>query len=239
MKFTLTIFPRKIAILLTSFVSFLTISGVAVQISKYVYHYRADWTRLFNLDREFNLSSWYSCLTLLFCALLLKIIADKKKYEADVFARKWKILSTIFVLLAIDELLSIHEILIIPDLAKILNLPGFLRQIWVIPGAIIVIIFLKKYYKFTINLPKRTRFHFISAAFMYIGGALIMEMIGGAYSENNGQQNLIYALMTNVEEVLEMTGIIIFIYGLLYYLNKSKQQLQINVKFFEDPPNFS
>ena len=44
-----------------------------------------------------------------------------------------------------------------------------------------------------------------------------MEMIGSYWTDLEGQQNLIYALMATLEEVMEMIGIIVFIYGLLSY----------------------
>jgi hypothetical protein len=212
---------------------FLTICGLAVQIAKYVYNYREEWTRFFNLDREFNLPTFYGSLTLLFCALLLRLIAYRKEINQEPYSKQWKILAVIFAILALDEFTAIHEILIIPDLADKLGLPGFLRPLWVIPATILVIIFISKYWRFTMKLPKTTRFYFILAAIVYIGGALGMEMIGGFYAEIAHQQSLGYALITVAEEVMEMVGIIIFSYGLLKYLQKYRETLQINLQFFE------
>ena len=42
-----------------------------------------------------------------------------------------------------------------------------------------------------------------------------MEMVGGAYADLEGQQNLVYALLTVVEEVLEMGGMILLLRALL------------------------
>jgi hypothetical protein len=82
-------------------------------------------------------------------------------------------------------------------------------------------------------LPKQPRFYFITAAALYIGGALGMEIIGGVYADFDGQQNLAYALFTNLEEVLEMLGVITFIYGLLHYIGNWKDALEIEVKILE------
>jgi predicted permease len=129
--------------------------------------------------------------------------------------------------------LSIHELLIIPDLAEALNLPWFLHSLWVIPGTIFVLIFAQRYWKFTLHLPKRSRYHFTLAAMLYIGGALGMEMVGSYYAELEGQQHLTYALLTSLEEAMEMMGTVAFIYGLLFYIGQWAQELQVQIKIFE------
>jgi len=59
---------------------------------------------------------------------------------------------------------------------------------------------------------------FILAGITYVGGVLIMEMISARYSGLHGSQNVRYQMMTVVEEFLEMSGIVIFIYALLSYI---------------------
>ncbi|MBR8826931.1 MAG: hypothetical protein DSM107014_03335 [Gomphosphaeria aponina SAG 52.96 = DSM 107014] len=230
MKFNLAISPLNIAKRLTLGVVVLTILSVIFATGNYVFGYNPEWTKMLNLDREMNFPTWYSALMLGFASFLLRAIALGKALEHNRFYPQWKLLAKIFVFLAIDEVLSIHEILIIPDLRKALNLPGIFYSVWVIPGIIVVVIFLKKYWKFTQHLPKRSRFHFMLAAMLYIGGALGMEMVGGLYAHLQGKQNIVYALIANLEEVMEMMGIIVFIYGLLYYMGKWQDNFQLEVK---------
>ncbi|MGK7876037.1 MAG: hypothetical protein AB4426_22875 [Xenococcaceae cyanobacterium] len=231
MQFTITISPRTLTKRLTIVVLVLTAISIAIQIGKYVFNYRSDWTTLFNLDREMNLPTWYTALMLAFCALLLRAIAVGKETQRDRYYRHWKILSIIFWLLAIDEVLTIHEILIIPDLSR--ALPWIFYSVWVIPGIIAVLVFVRHYWKFTAHLPKRSRYHFILAAMLYVGGALGMEMVGGYYTGLEGQQHLTYALIATLEEVMEMMGVIFFIYGLLFYIGRWTQDLQVQVKILE------
>ncbi len=239
MQLKISIKPSSIVRYLAIGVIFLTIFSIGIQIGKYVFDYRESWTRMFNLDREMNIPTWYSALMLLFCALLLKIIAQGKKQQGDRFSTDWRLLSNIFIILAIDEVLSIHEILIIPDVSKALNLPWFLHSLWVIPGAIFVLWFGKHYWQFSQNLSYKSRQHFFLAAAIYVGGALIMEAIGSHIAEWQGQQNLTYALVATVEEVMEMTGIIIFIYGLLFYLQQWTPNLLLQIDFVEPKSKFS
>ena len=57
-----------------------------------------------------------------------------------------------------------------------------------------------------------------------------MEMVGSQYASWEGQQNLIYALLATLEEVMEMIGVIIFIYGLLHYLGQWAKDLQVQIQ---------
>jgi hypothetical protein len=228
MSYHLTIYPKTIVKYLTIGVIILALISIPIQIGKYVFDYREDWTRMFNLDREMNLPTWYTAFMLAFCALLLRVIALDKKTPRERYFRHWNFLSMLFLFLAADEVLQIHELFIIKDISRML--PGIFYSVWVIPYGIALIIFAQKYWKFTRDLPNQTRFHFILAAILYIGGALGMEMIGSYWTDLEGQQNLIYALMATLEEVMEMMGIITFIYGLLNYIKRDQNDLQINIK---------
>ncbi len=228
MKFQIIIPPFNVAKYLTFGVIFLTICSIAIQIGKYVFDYRADWTRIFNLDREMNIPTWYSGLMLVSCGLIIRGIFAIKKSQSDRFWRQWRILSIIFFILAIDEIASIHEILIIDDLADALNLPSFWHSVWVIPGTILVAIFIWKYWKFILYLPKELRRYFLIAISLYVGGALGMEMVGSYYDGIDGQQNLVYAMLATIEEVMEMMGCVVFIYGLLTYLGELSAGVQVN-----------
>ncbi len=231
MSYYLKISPKTVIKSLTLIVILLALISLPIQIGKYVFDYRAAWTRMFNLDREMNLPTWYSAFILAFCALLLRIIAIAKKTQRERYSRHWNFLSLLFLFLAFDELFQIHEIFIIKDISRML--PGVFYSVWVIPYGIGLIIFAQKYWKFTRDLPDRTRFHFILAAILYIGGALGMEMVGSYWTDLEGQQNLVYALMATLEEVMEMMGIIILIYGLLNYIKEWHNHLKINIKIIE------
>ena len=236
MPLKISITPNTIIKFLIIGVVFLTIVGTGIQFGKYVFDYRDGWTKMFNLDREMNLPTWYTAFMLGFCSLLLRLIAGVKKQLRDRYGNDWKLLSTIFFVLAIDEAFSIHEILIIPDVSKALKLPWFLHSMWVIPGAVFVLWFGKHYWKFSQHLPLKSRRHFFLAAAVYIGGALIMEAVGSHIAVWHGQQNITYALIATFEEVMEMIGVVIFIYGLLFYLRNSIPSVLLQIDFTESKP---
>ena len=228
MSYQIKISPKQVFKYLTIVVIILALVSIPIQIGKYIFDYRAAWTRMFNLDREMNLPTWYSALMLAFAALLLRIISINKKHQKERYLRHWKFLSILFLFLAFDELFQIHEIFIIKDISRML--PGIFYSVWVIPYGIALIVFAQKYWKFTRDLPHQTRLHFIIAAILYIGGALGMEIIGSYWTDLEGQQNLVYALMATLEEVMEMMGIIVLIYGLLNYIKAWHNDLIINIK---------
>ncbi len=233
MQLKLAVFPRRIAKYLLVGMAFFGVVSTGIQISKYVFNYRSEWLDLFNLDRELNFPTWYSALMIGFCAILLRIIATGKKQQGDRYSRDWRLLSTIFIWMAIDEIVSIHEILIIPQVSDALKLPWFLHSMWVIPGIFFVAWFVRRYGKFVNHLPVKSKQHFTIAACLYIGGALVMEMVGSQFAESIGQQNIVYALIATVEEILELNGIIMFIYALLYYLSQWSNQLELQIEILD------
>ena len=230
MRIEIAVSPRTIAKYLTIGVIFFTLIGTGIQICKYVFDYKDEWMKLFNLDRELNFPTWYSALMLAACAMLLKLIATGKQQQGDRYTKDWQLLSLIFIWLAIDEVVSLHEIFIIPELSEALNLPWFLHSAWVIPGVCFVIWFARRYSKFVRHLPRKSRQQFVLAACIYVGGALVMEMVGSHFAESLSQQHIIYALIATLEEFLEMVGIVTFIYALLVYLGQWSRQLDLQIE---------
>ncbi|WP_337885796.1 hypothetical protein [Fischerella thermalis] len=190
----------------------------------FTYYYLPDYPLreilkwLFNVDQETNIPSLYSASSLLFCSILLATISKAKKIAGNSDYCSWAGLSIVFAFLSFDEIVSIHEILILP-LRKALNTEGFLYFSWVIVGAVFVLLFLLLFWRFIISLPKKTRRLFFIAGAIYVAGTIGTEMVGGYYANYYTQTNMIYALITTVEEVLEMMGIIVFIYALLSYIS--------------------
>jgi hypothetical protein len=159
----------------------------------------------------------------------------RKKKQGDRYFPHWKALSIIFVLFALDESLSFHELLIIPDLRKALHLGGIFYFIWVIPGTAFVLVTALNYFKFLLDLPSQTRYLFMLAGGFYVGGALGMEMLGGYYADLVGsQRNLIYGIIANTEEIFEMVGVLIFIYVLLAYIGSYIQDINVGFKVLDE-----
>jgi len=206
------------------------------------YPWIVSLAHLFDVDREKNLASLYSATMLLVCAFLLAVITWAKRLSRDRYVRHWGFLSCIFLFLAADEWTSLHEKTVEPLRALLGgNRGGFLHFAWVIPGALFVGIVAIAYLKFLKDLPTRTQRLLLTAGTVYVAGALVMEMVDGAYAHQYGwriwnQQGLkptlealVYTLMMTCEEALEMVGVLICIYALLSYLGDCIQEIRIRI----------
>lgn len=174
----------------------------------------------FFLGFEANIPTYFISFLNLFSAELLFFITAVEIKRKAPHILKWFILSVAFLYISIDEIVQIHEKLIKPisNLIGADNL-GVFTFAWVIPGIIIVFSLAIFYLKFLLQLEKKTRFLFFTAAFLYVGGAIGMELIGGRHYGIHGAENLTYRMMQNIEESLEMAGLIVFIWGLLRYIS--------------------
>lgn len=178
---------------------------------------------LFDMDVETNLPSLFAGLQLLFCSLALALIGSVRRQMNDPYARHWLILSVIFLMLAVDELVGIHELTIrmgwdfAPSLAS-----GAFFFAWVIPALVLVGVVALCYVRFVFSyLPPVTRRRTVVGAALFVGGALGVEMFEGRHVQVHGMQNLTMGLYVFFEETMEKAGILVFLSGLLEYLRSS------------------
>jgi hypothetical protein len=69
----------------------------------------------------------------------------------------------------------------------------------------------------------------LSAA-LYIGGAVGLEMPGGAYAEAHGIATFGYQFFAAVEETLEMLGLTVFAYALMRILARRHGTVSIGFR---------
>ena len=232
MKIVFNSSPVKIIKKLSILFIILSILNLMVQISKYVFHYREQWMFIFNMDREVNFPTLYTVMLLAICAFILKQIMKLENTYQKSLVRYWKTLHYIFIYLAFDEALQIHELFIIPSLGK--KLPGIFHFVWVIPYGLITIFFINYFLKFIFKLPKETNRFFSLSGTLYIGAALGLEMVEGVWVRiAGGMQNFVYSLLASAEEMIEIIAILIFIYALLTYIikfYKNSLEIEFNIK---------
>ncbi len=183
---------------------------------------------LFDLNSEDNIPTIYSGAALLFCSILTETVFQAHKLAKNKDFWSWRGLSIVFAGLSLDELIGFHERLTTP-LQNTFNTSGFFYYAWVIVGAIFVLGFLLVFGRFITTLPRKTRRLFLIAGTIYVVGAIATELVGGYYEYYYTQSNMVYAFITTIEEVLEMVGIIIFIYGLLLYINTNMKGIDIGI----------
>ena len=163
--------------------------------------------QLLSLNGDQNVPTWYSSCMLFVCAGLLAIIAAAT--PANGYKFHWAILSIIFLYLSADEAASIHE-KAGSLLATFINTGDFSHYLWVLLYGPLVVVFALAYRGFLSRLPPNARRLFFTAGLLYVGGALGMEVVDGLYAVSYGRSSFGYFLLTQVEEVLEMLGVIVF-----------------------------
>ncbi|HCF28594.1 MAG TPA: hypothetical protein DEV81_15645, partial [Cyanobacteria bacterium UBA11049] len=207
------LYPKRSIRFLLVAVLCLILASIVGQFSVYYlpdFPLRDSFAILFNVDAELNIPAVFAGFALLICSILLAIIAYGEKLAKRSYVNHWRALSIIFLLMSLDEVIMIHEKTIEPLRDK-LNTSGFLYYAWVIPGAIFVVTLLLAFLGFLTALPAKTRQLVLIAGTVYLGGAIGMELVGGYYAELYSQYNITYAIITTVEELLEMLGLLIFI----------------------------
>ena len=183
----------------------------------------------FDLDGEgTNFPTWFQSSIMLLCAFLLAIISYIRREVKGIHYRVWQFMALVFLYLSLDETVCIHEQATLP-LRHLLHAEGMLYFSWVIPAAVVVLLFLAYTVKLLRDLPVRVRWRFVAAGTIYISGAIVMEMIGAKYYERHiaradGIGEMIdwtYAVLTTIEESLESTGLILFAFSLLSHLSSA------------------
>ena len=227
----LTLSPRKITLLLAAIAIVLIFASIMGDIMEYsVPSDRAAvrFNKKFNVDLAMTIPTYFNALILLFSGVLLTIIALLKKKTRDPHTINWFILAFLFWFMAMDETISLHEFLIKP-LRSAFNTSGLLYFAWVIVAIPLLVLLAITYRKFLLNLPIRIRILILLAGTLYVVSALGLEMVGGWYFEQFGGNRIPYIVLTTIEETLEMTGILIFIYALLKYLCEYFPQIQFSI----------
>lgn len=169
---------------------------------------------MFQITSEYNVPTFFSSFILVLAGVWLILIARL----SDRYKIHWFLLGVVFIFLALDESLLIHE-----GISRLtrenVEVEGNLSYgTWVIPYLILTAVLGAFYWKFVFQLPKRTMWLFIISGGIYVGGAAGFELVEGFVFTNYGETTL-YKLVHWSQEVVEMLGIILFNFGLIDYLS--------------------
>jgi hypothetical protein len=137
-------------------------------------------------------------------------------------------------LLSLDETAQLHELSIAP-LRERFHTTGFLYYAWIVPAGICVGIFASAYVGFLAKLPRPTARLIVLAGVLYVGGALGVESVSGKQASLYGEYSAGYHAIITIEELLEMSGLIVFIYALLDYMGRQFPALQLRVSVSSTP----
>ena len=207
---------------------------------KFKLGYNFAFINTFYFNNEANIPSFYSAVAIFISALFLFLIGNLKIEDAKGQRLSWKLLGYVFVFLGIDEFISIHETLtgFTRGLIGKGTADGYLHYAWVIPYVSVFGFLFLYLTRFFFRLPTGMKVKLMGAGIIFLSGAVGVEMIGGRYEFIHGPgQDFNYAILATIEELLEMVGIIAFIYALSkYYVERvENKQMRLGIEVSEDP----
>ena len=188
------------------------------------------FTKYFDVGEERNIPTLYSVIALTVAATLLATNARHSWEKCDGQHRYWAGLALIFLFLAFDEGTKIHE-KTSNVIEQWITPQGYLYWLWVIPYGFAVLVLAAVYLRFMIRLSRTTRYYFILAALLFLGGAIGVDMLQGreAYLNIGNDDTILYCVLYSLEEFLEMIGVAVFIYALLKNLADESPVIRITL----------
>jgi len=213
-----TVNPKKVTVILLVIIATLAAMHIAQLVTYYVIGDPRvfDFIKMVDFDYETNLPTLYSVIAIILCSIILFLIASGKKKTQQPYRFQWKLLAWIFLFLALDEGVSIHE-----DIGDVMELfvtaSGYLYFPWVIPYAGLLVILALVYFRFLLHLPRPTMIRFIIAGGLFLTGAIGIEIISAQEADIHGTATITYSILYTIEELCEMIAIVIFLQALLEY----------------------
>jgi len=202
---------------------FLLVFHIVGQLIKFYYGFDhvLGFIPMFNLYEEANLPTWFSSMILLSASGLLLIIAATKRAQRDSYFLHWAGLSMVFLFLSVDEAAKLHEAVggVFRVVAGRFLADGF-ASVWVIPFGVLLLIFVGAYFRFVFSLAPYFRNLFILAGLTFVSGGLGLEVVEIIYLQGVAPKAEVFMIMVSVEETMEIGGVILFIYGLLRYIEE-------------------
>lgn len=219
-KVTLELHPAKIVRVLSLTALLLMLLSVAGQIYTYQLNdgTMSPLVMKFYIDGEANIPTFYSSYILLFVSLLLGVIYFRQCTLNDRYRLPWFLLAAGFLFLSVNESTLLYHDLLSPLFKHLKMYMTGVVGISIISVALILILYQSVW--FFIYLPGRYRTPFALAGALYLSGAVGMDKIGTMYHEVHTKFNLSYSMLATLEAIVEMSGILVFIYALLTYLSE-------------------
>lgn len=218
---TLTVTTLSVGVFLGCVVVTLHALNAAAQLLKLYagdFGLKATFLELFLVNNEGKVPTWYSTLALASSALLAAAIAYASIRGRGPFGVRWLLLALVFVAMSFDEFAELHPTVGGPLPELVGTSGGTIGFGWVANGALFVTLFGLLYADLLIRLPDPTRILLLVGGAAFVAGALGMEVVGGRIADSRGMDGAAYAVAASVEELLEMTGIVLVICALWCYL---------------------
>lgn len=191
----------------------------------------------FNLDTESTIPSWFSSIQIFCIALIFLIMSQDVNKEDKAFRWFLILVSLVFVFMAVDEAVGIHEQItnILRDVAFI---PEFLRGgIWMLmylgTGLLLVIVFFKQVLRIWQQCRRGALFIAVGLA-LFLGGGIGLELVSYLFSLY-GTESAFYYIQVVTEEFCEMMGMSLVLYGSLLLALQLQEETKEEFSFYSLP----
>jgi hypothetical protein len=178
---------------------------------------------IFGVIYEGNIPSWFSALLLFIaasCAALIAVV-EKRFY--------WGLLAFVLAYMSMDEAAELHETFTRP-MRDSFQLSGYLYFGWILIGIPVALIVGATFIPFLLKLPRFCQLGFVLAAAIYLTGAIVVESFSASIWAETDYATLSYHAVSLVEELMEISGVILVIHTLLWYIEKQLGEIRLNIK---------
>ena len=189
------------------------------------YSIMSEPSRVFNIDQEANIPTWFTAGVALYLAMTAAMIASVVKSQGSKQSWAWRGISLMGIYIAMDEVAGFHELAITP-IRDNWAISPWLYQAWIIPAMILVISISILYFGFFWKLPFYAKFYLVIGAFVYLMGAIGVEAVGGFVLTTQGLNDW-YVQLAHIEEFMEMMGLIIILYSVVEYTRRELKSMTI------------
>lgn len=180
---------------------------------------------LTSLDMEQNPQTWYQAISVFVCGVLLLGIGALERARAAARSGYWFSVAALFFFLSMDEMGELHERMSGP-LRKLFGSEGVLLYAWVLGWGAALVVIAITHFRWLLALPAATRGRFLLAGVLFVTGAIGGELVESAiFSRHQTFHHLGYEVAVVIEELLEMTGILLFTRALLLHLSLHAREL--------------
>ncbi len=186
---------------------------------------------LLDLDQERGFGMLYQVfLMFLGSSFFFALSVAARRGLAPVAA--WKFLGFVFFYLMLDEYAALHERLM-PISRELFGQEGILYFAWILPYGLAAAALAVWALPAILRLPRAPRFYLILAGIVYVSGAVGMEGVSGWYMYSLGGESaspdVVYYLLTAVEEGLEMAGVLLLLRGQLGLLRNAWESVELHI----------
>lgn len=182
--------------------------------------------RIFNLDDERSIGTWFSVVILATGGLLALATARQIRSQDIGLTAGWALVGVIMVAMSAEELIALHEGTI-PYLRTMFSTSGYLHFAWVILGAPLALIVLFIGWPLMRRLTPPIRRQLLIAAAIFLLGAVGTELVGGKIASEDRQGTFTYAVITAIEEALEILAVLVGIDALLRFRRQARLHLAV------------